>query len=191
MEPDDAPQDGGEPMLEEIVITGPDAGGGGVVISGSRSERPGGPMFGMTPDVGEIGAVRNPIPDATDPDADGFVFQPQPEIIITAPRMDQAHYAADGDVFNDGRAPAYDTVEAWLDNLFAQREVRSYVLFPDPNDPDRFTGRYVRDGDHHEIRSDGARDYADFLRSSDYSPPWDDGWSASPGNQPFHELHMF
>jgi hypothetical protein len=99
---------------------------------------------------------------------------PDEEIVVTAqPSEGQEHFADDGDVFNDGEAPTYDTVLAWLEQLKADGSITVYgITARDANDPSAgYTGFYSTFGRRNfEFESDGET-ATNFLRSQPLIEP--------------------
>ena len=113
-------------------------------------------------------------PSFADPTEEPEEDDEEPEIVVTAPPApgaDQSHFADDGDIFNDGAAPTFDTLLAWIEGLIAQGIVTEVSIIGNPDNPDVYEGTYETiNGDRHEVHSDGQGDYGDFLRSIDVTP---------------------
>ena len=146
-----------------IVVTGHrvkdvvsfDSGGWGG-FWGTFFVAPGAPWFDFPTDAFDLAGVDEPEPES----------EAAPEIVVTAPKDDQSGFADDGDVFNDGQAPTFDTVANWLADLDAHGVLVDFTIAADPDDPDVFVGSYETIfGDRHEFHSDGEDNYQDFLRS--------------------------
>lgn len=160
----------------EIIVEAPrikdddgDLGGGG--FGSGFWPGSGGDVFDFTPGFG--GGSGGGAPPAEEEPADEADADEGPEIVVTAPRQDQSEFDDDGDVFNDGSAPYYQTVVDWL---WAQHEAGIIVSFQivqtDPDNPEVYEGKYETiGGERYEFESDGAENYENFLRSAPLPEP--------------------